>query len=533
MVPLDTPRSRALPARLSALAATRSHLAAALCGLLAACGFPPLALWPATLLAVAALVWLITRAPRPRAAFGLGWAFGFTHFALTNNWIATAFTYQAQMPAALGWVAVIGLAAFLALYPAMAAAGAAFVAGRRGLVTTGLALAALWVLTEWLRSWVFTGYAWAPLGLSLLGGWDRPGLAALLPWLGTYGLSGLVVALGTGLAALAAQGRRLRLAVATLLLAAGMYWPSPPAAPGAVAYSLVQPNLRQEEIDDPAKFEGQFGTIAALTSPRRDEGLRLVLWPESAVPDFLRDGYPQIYYDRMTAGGDPRYARWRIGQTIGAGSLLLTGAVDLEVQNGRAVGAYNSVTALTHDGQFAGSYAKAHLVPGGEYLPLRSILAPLGLSRLVAGTLDFIPGPGPQTLDLGPWGRAGIQICYEIVFSGQVVDRANRPDYLFNPSNDGWFGAWGPPQHLAQARMRAIEEGLPVLRATTTGISAVIDARGVVREHIGRGRAARVDGWVPPALPATLFARLGNALPLGLAAALLAALLLAMRRRRA
>ena len=464
MVPLDTPRSRALPARLSALAATRSHLAAALCGLLAACGFPPLALWPATLLAVAALVWLITRAPRPRAAFGLGWAFGFTHFALTNNWIATAFTYQAQMPAALGWVAVIGLAAFLALYPAMAAAGAAFVAGRRGLVTTGLALAALWVLTEWLRSWVFTGYAWAPLGLSLLGGWDRPGLAALLPWLGTYGLSGLVVALGTGLAALAAQGRRLRLAVATLLLAAGMYWPSPPAAPGAVAYSLVQPNLRQEEIDDPAKFEGQFGTIAALTSPRRDEGLRLVLWPESAVPDFLRDGYPQIYYDRMTAGGDPRYARWRIGQTIGAGSLLLTGAVDLEVQNGRAV---------------------------------------------------------------------GIQVCYEIIFSGEVVEPGRRPRLLFNPSNDAWFGRWGPPQHLAQARMRAIEEGLPVLRATTTGISAVIDARGVVREHIGRGRAARVDGWVPPALPATLFARLGNALPLGLAAALLAALLLAMRRRRA
>ena len=103
-----------------------------------------------------------------------------------------------------------------------------------------------------------------------------------------------------------------------------------------------------------------------------------------------------------------------------------------------------------------------------------------------------------------------MQICYEIVFSGEVVDRDNRPDYIFNPSNDGWFGAWGPPQHLGQARMRAIEEGLPVLRSTTTGISAVIDAKGVVRDHIGMHQAARIDGYVPQALAPTLFARLGH-----------------------
>jgi apolipoprotein N-acyltransferase len=171
-------------------------------------------------------------------------------------------------------------------------------------------------------------------------------------------------------------------------------------------------------------------------------------------------------------------------------------------------------------------------VPYGEYLPLRPLLEPLGLSRLVAGTIDFIPGPGPRTLDLGVHGRAGIQICYEIVFSGDVVDRRDRPDYIFNPSNDGWFGAFGPPQHLAQARMRAIEEGLPVLRATTTGISAVIDPRGVVRDHLPQHVAGRIDGLVPPALPPTPFARLGHWLTLGWAMLFIGLAFVALPRRR-
>ena len=196
------------------------------------------------------------------------------------------------------------------------------------------------------------------------------------------------------------------------------------------------------------------------------------------------------------------------------------------------IGAWNVVTALDSSGTIRGSYAKAHLVPYGEYLPMRALLEPLGASRLVAGSLDFFPGPGPRTLDFGALGKAGIQICYEIIFSGEVADRAHRPDYLFNPSNDGWFGAWGPPQHLAQARMRAIEEGLPVLRATTTGISAVIDADGIVRAHVPQHRAGRLDGRVPPAHAPTLFARTGNALALGWAAVLLVIALVATATRR-
>ncbi len=525
--------------RLNAVAAWiagHPRLATVAFGLLAATGFPPLHLWPLTLVAMGGFAWLAASAPTVRSAFLRGWLFGVAHFTLANNWIATAFTYQAEMPAWLGWLAVPLLSLYLAVYPALAAA----LANRlgRGMGRAGFAVlaAGCWAVTEWLRSWVFTGYAWDPLGLALLGPWDRPGLAAVLPWFGTYALSGIAVLLGASLWLLAAERRWLPAGAMVVLLTAGMYLPAPKAREGTLAFTLVQPDLRQEELDDASRFEEQFLRIARLTARRDASERRLVLWPESGVPDYLRDGYPQRYYNQTTAAGDPAFARFRIGRTIGEDSLLLTGAVDLEIGEvdgvERAVGARNAVTAIDAEGRIVGGYDKAHLVPYGEYLALRWLFEPLGLRRLVAGSIDFWPGPGARTLDLGEWGGAGIQICYEIVFSGQVADRSDRPDYIFNPSNDGWFGSWGPPQHLAQARLRAIEEGLPVLRATTTGISAVIDARGVVRRHIPMHRADRLEGTVPPAFAPTLFARLGNWLAMGWALLAILGSLVATRLRR-
>lgn len=505
------------------------RLAALGCGLLAATGFPPLNLWPLALIGIAGLVALIADANGWRRAALLGWLFGVAHFTFANNWIAAAFTHQSEMPAVLGLVAVPLLALYLALYPAIAAGLARTLGGNRPL-PLALSFGGAWAVSEWLRSWVFTGYAWDPLGLILLGSWDRQGLAALLPWTGTYALSGFAALTGAGLAVLSARRAWRRVLAGFALLAVGMYLPGPPAREGSLAVTLVQPGFAQRDLDNPALYEEQFQHLAALTAPRSDSGERLVLWPESGLPDYLRPGYPKRYYLATTAGADPDFARERIAKVIGPGSLLLTGAVDLEIANGRAVGAYNAVTALDEGGRFVGTYRKAHLVPYGEYLALRWLLEPLGATRLVAGSIDFIPGPGPRTIDLGNWGRAGMQICYEIVFAGQVVDRADRPDYIFNPSNDGWFGAFGPPQHLAQARMRAIEEGLPVLRATVSGISAVIDARGIVRHSIGTGPASRIDAVVPPALEATLFARLGNALSLAWAIVLIALSLLVRRR---
>ena len=522
--------------RIAALAdriAAWPRLTALALGAVAATGFPPLHFWPVALLAMAGLAALLWSAPNWKRAFALGWLFGVGHFTLANNWIATAFTYQAEMPAVLGWVAVPLLSLYLAVYPALATLGAWLLARRSTRVGLAIAFAASWIVAEWLRSWVFTGYAWDPFGLVLLGPWDRPGLAGVLPWMGTYALAGLAVLLAGGLWLLLAERRWLQAALVGALVLVGMYLPGPPREEGMLAFTLVQPDIRQEQLDQPQFYESHFARIAQLTARPATEGeTRLVLWPESGVPDYLRDGYPQRYYDRMTAGGDPAFARWRIGRVIGEGSRLLTGTADLNIEGGRAVSASNSVTAITPDGELVASYDKAHLVPYGEYLALRWLLEPLGATRLVAGSIDFLPGPGPRTLDLGAWGRAGVQICYEIVFSGQVVDRSDRPEYIFNPSNDGWFGSWGPPQHLAQARMRAIEEGLPVLRSTTTGISAVIDANGTVRAHVGMHRAARIDGRVPPAKPPTLFARMGNFLPLLWALALAALSLVVTRRER-
>lgn len=520
-----------------ALAQRRPALAAVALGLIAACAYPPLHLWPLGLAALAGFVWLIHTAPNWRAALWRGWWFGWAHLTLANNWIATAFTHQAQMPEFLGWLAVPLLCIYLAWYPALAALAAHLLARKHALTAFGTALAGAWIVTEAARGWMFTGYPWPPLGLMLLGGWDTPGLARVLPLTGTYALSGLAVLIAALLLAALTSRRWLPAAGGALVLVAMMVVPSltvevtRPA--DAVEYTLVQPYIPQSEINDGSKFEEQFARIAALTAPGRDRS-RIVLWPESAIPDYLEDGYPERYYLQMTAGADPEFARRRIGGIIGPQSTLLTGVVNLDIGTRAdgtkgAVSARNSVMAITPAGDITGNYAKAHLVPYGEYLPMRAILEPLGLSRLVAGTIDYLPGPGPRTLDLGVHGKAGIQICYEIVFSGHVVDRANRPDYIFNPSNDGWFGSWGPPQHLAQARMRALEEGLPVLRSTTTGISAVIDADGVVRAAIAPGKADKLEGLVPLAKPPTLFAMAGHWATLGWAA-LFTALGLALPR---
>ncbi|MDF8333074.1 apolipoprotein N-acyltransferase [Novosphingobium cyanobacteriorum] len=508
-------------------------------GGLAATGFQPLMLWPLTLAALALLIQRIAIAPGPGKAALAGWLFGVGLFSIGDNWIATAFTYQAQMPAWLGWIAVVLLSLYLAVYP-MLAALAAWLLHHRLRAALAPAFAACWIITEWMRGWVFTGFAWNPLGMVTLGGFDRPGLARIAPWMGTYALSGLVVMLaGCWLTAFNAfrDGRRPAAAGLAILPAALLMLPlHGGSAQGTLPFTLVQPDFRQEALNDPAQFEAQFRKIAALSLPTKPGQRRLVLWPESGVPDYLRPGYEPYWY-QDTYAGDPDMARERLGHTVGAGSLLMTGTTDLQIRRRKVTGAWNVITALDSTGAIRGSYAKAHLVPYGEYLPMRQWLEPIGLSRLVAGSLDFLPGPGAQTVDFGPvskggWGKAGFQICYEIIFSGEVVDRAHRPDYIFNPSNDGWFGSWGPPQHLAQARMRAIEEGLPVLRSTTTGISAVVDADGVVRDHIGRLQPGRIDGLVPPAHAPTLFARMGNILGLGWGVVLLLLALVARARRK-
>jgi apolipoprotein N-acyltransferase len=315
------------------------------------------------------------------------------------------------------------------------------------------------------------------------------------------------------------------------LLLAGLFASAQPipqrVGPDTPRVRVVQPNVGQEAMQT-GDYDLRMLEAMIDQSGRPQRHPRLIVWPEGAVNFYLEDGYPPDWYYKGTAP----VTRGRIASLLGPRDMALVGSTAIEFDERRELeGAGNAIFVVDPAGKLVGRrYDKAHLVPYGEYLPMRPILSRIGLSRLVAGEIDYLAGPGPRTLAVPGFGSIGMQICYEIIFSGEVVDRANRPGMLFNPSNDAWFGAWGPPQHLAQARLRAIEEGLPVVRSTPTGISAVIDAQGRLVGTIGIRRAGAIEVPIPAALPPTIFSRLGS-LAAALVAVLMLAAAIAIRRR--
>ena len=480
---------------------------AVVAGAVAALGFEPWGLWPLTIAAVGALFWLLDRTPNRRAGFGTGWAFGCGHFALGLTWIATAFTYQAKMPAWLGWVAVFGLAMFLAIYAGLAAALA------RGLVRRPearvLMLAAAWMLAEWLRGHLLSGFAWNPLGAVWLGAGN---VAQIASGVGGLGLSGFAVLTGGCVWLAPRRFAKERPWTATLIVFlaiwGGMQLSShlQPVAPTSLGSTihLIQPNIGQGEKYTPDADARHLATYLDLTRAALAKAPQappsLVVWSESSVIDPVED-----------AGVTDAALLARLASVLRPDDLLLFGGVALNRDaRGEVVGVTNSLYVLDASARLHGRYDKAHLVPLGEYVPLRSVMELIGLARLTPGEIDFAPGPGPQTLALPGFPSVGVQICYEIIFPAEVIDEAHRPAWLVNISNDAWFGPTGPPQHLAQARLRAIEEGLPVARATPTGIGALIDAHGRVLGSLPLGTQGVISGRLPEPLPPTLFARFGH-----------------------
>ncbi len=489
---------------------------ALLAGVAAAFGFEPFNLWPLTLLAIAGLAALVETAPTPLRAAWRGWLFGVGHFAFGLTWIAKAFTFQAKMPPALGWVAVFGLSLYLALFVALAAGLARRVRARG--VAGAAVLAATWMVGEWLRGWVLTGFAWNPLGAAWL---PVPGMAQLAAVVGALGLSGVMILAGGALARLltpggAANGRRLAAVVVLAITGAGELgwtWGRGATPPDGVPLVIVQPDIGEDIRYVADAQAAHLRTYLAMTARAlRGGGARrpaLVVWPEGAVLEPIEVDPP---------------LRAQIVSALRPGDLLLMGGTGLVGDASGRVTAYaNSLFILDATGLVRGRYDKAHLVPLGEYVPARPLMERIGLARLVPGDYDFAAGPGPQTLALPGFPAVGAAICYEAIFAAGVVDAAHRPAWLVNVSNDAWFGASGPVQHLAQARLRAIEQGLPVVRATPTGVSAVIDAHGRLRASLPLGRAGVITAPLPGPLRPTLYARFGDALPLGLAAALLVA----------
>ena len=519
-------------------------------GAASAYGFEPWGLWPLTLACFALLIHLIAHAQNTKRAFILGWLFGVGHFTFGNQWIAVAFTFQAAMPIWLGYIAVVGLALYLAVYPALATAGAFGIrqfavkifgharadaghgAGRLSLI---LAFAGMWIITEWLRSWVFTGYVWNPLAVGFVSHW----FDLWLPTIGTYGVGGLMILASGAIALLGSRrwtnGCVLAAIVGVAILSSAKNYVLEPSPSARTAVTVVQPNISQADKYAPGYDALNFAKLAMHSRPLAGQAPRLILWPEAAIPDYLEDGYPYRYYYGQP-GESAAGARARLTTLMAEGDVLVTGANRLIFEKRQLVAARNSVSAMDAFGRILGHYDKAHLVPYGEYLPMPWLLKPLGLARLVPGSIDFWPGPGAQTMTLTVDGKPvkiGMQICYEMIFSGQTVDRNNRPDFIFNPSNDAWFGTIGPPQHLAQARLRAIEEGLPVIRSTPTGISAIIDADGRILKSLPLGSDGRIDAFLPRAKAPTFFARFGNVIPLAFAGLLILSALLPLAQRRA
>ncbi|MDB5635093.1 MAG: apolipoprotein N-acyltransferase, partial [Bradyrhizobium sp.] len=289
-----------------------------------------------------------------------------------------------------------------------------------------------------------------------------------------------------------------------------------------VKLRIMQPNLHQDvRLNYAAQAEGRqkYLTLSDRASGPQSTGVRdasILIWPESDFPFFL------------TREAD---AMAQIAELLPKGTVLITGSVrPPDVPPGtRITRAYNSIYVIDHDGSVLSVYDKLHLVPFGEYLPFQDWMEKLGFVQLTKVQGGFIAGTRRRTMEIPNAPRALPLICYETVFPGDVASRDDRPGWIVNLTNDGWFGiSTGPYQHLQQARLRAIEEGLPVVRAANTGISAVIDPLGRIVARLGLGVEGVLDGSLPSAIAPTIYARNGD-IPAAIIVA--AALLFAIRRR--
>lgn len=505
-------------AALAALTGWRRFAVAIAFGACATLAFAPVYLIVFLIPAFTALVWLLDGAGKPRAAFTVGFAFGVGHFLTGLYWVGIAFLVDAARFGALMPFVVGGLAALLALFPGTAAL-LTHRLGWRGPARV-VVLATSWLLLEWLRSWVLSGFPWNLAGMAWGFSTEMSQLAAVT---GVWGLSWLTV-LAAAAPAMAiepvqpADGApppatprpRWAIALATLLIVPLVLWAVGAARlagapdPGSAVVPDVKLRLVQANIPQSLKWQNdqRAENVARQVGLTRSAGfseITHVIWPETAVPFFL---------DRAEG------LRRALAPAVPEGGLLITGAVragePADPESERAEEVWNSLFFLDGQGAIRAHYDKFHLVPLGEYVPFRRYL---GLEKLTPGQLDFSAGPGPRTLDLEGLPPLSPLICYEIIFPGAVVADGGRPRWLLNVTNDAWFGtSSGPYQHLATARLRAIEEGVPLVRAANTGISAVFDAYGRELGRIGLNQTGILDTPLPTPLDRpTPYARIQNA----------------------
>lgn len=459
---------------------------------------PPVHLLPVLLVSFTGFVWLLDGTKTQRSAFGVGWLFGAGYNAGGLHWVSEALLVDAPR---FGWLIpfnILGLSLGLGLFTGIMALVARTL-WRPG-ISRILVLAAMWTLFEVLRGVLFTGFPWNPVGNvwvavdSVLQG---------ASWVGVYGLT-LVTVFAAAAWALMADHNLIRhrnplatsgLIVLIMFAIAGFVRLDTEAADfdGGPLIRLVQPNIAQRDKWRPELIRTNFERHLRLSKNSIGKQPLLIVWPETAVSeDFLK----------KTA------AQTLLRQIIPENGMLISGALRLDQSLGRRIQAFNSLIAVDSSGETKTIYDKHHLVPFGEYVPLRSILP---INKITAGNIDFTPGPGLVTLRLPGLSPFSPLICYEAIFPGRVTAQGDRPDWLLNVTNDAWFGlSAGPHQHFASARMRAVEEGLPLVRVANTGISGIVDARGRVLAALPLGFEGALDVILPPPAAPTLFSRYGD-----------------------
>jgi apolipoprotein N-acyltransferase len=511
----------------------RRILLAFAAGAITTLALPPLSVWPAPFLTFPLLVWLVDGAAGGRwggaiSAAVAGWWFGFGYFLAGLYWIGNAFLVDAET---FGWLlpfAVILMPAGLAVFTAWGLAVA------RLLWTKGasrvLALAVALTLAEWLRGHLLTGFPWNAFGYTFATPLPLAQTGALV---GLWGLTFIAIFVYASPAVLADDpadtGRRwLAPACGALVVAAMTAYgvlrlrDAPTTYVDNVRLRIMQPNLQQDDKFRYSQKQAVMNRYIALSdraSEPQSSGIADVthlIWPESAFPFIL------------TREAD---AMAQIAALLPSGTVLITGAARApESTGGPVTRAYNSIYVIDHDGSVLSVYDKVHLVPFGEYLPFQNYLERLGLMQLTKVQGGFIPGERRRALAVPRAPSFLPLICYEIIFPGAAVPRGERAGWMLNLTNDGWFGlSAGPYQHLQQARLRAIEEGLPVVRAANTGISAVVDPLGRIVRSLPLGSEGVLDGALPQPLQPTPYARFGDA-PAGLIVGL--AFILVLRSRK-
>jgi apolipoprotein N-acyltransferase len=488
---------------------------ALLAGVLSTFAMAPFNAWPVLFVTFPVVVWLIDGAGAGKwrglpAAAWTGWWFGLGYFVVGLYWIGEAFLVDAETFAWLMPFAVLGLPAYLALFTAFGFALARLLWTRDA--TRILALAISLTASEWLRLQVLTGFPWNTFGYALT---EPLALAQTASLIGLWGMTFLTVAIFASPAVLidgTSRGRKPWIgpaAAVSVLVAMSVFGAvrlsrEPTRMLSRVHLRIMQPNLQQDvKFNYSAKAEvmQKYLTLSDRSTGPQSTGVRdatVLIWPESAFPFFL------------TREAD---AMAQIAALLPKGTVLITGSVRApDVPPGtRITRAYNSIYVIDHDGNVRSVYDKLHLVPFGEYLPFQDWMEKLGFEQLTKVQGGFIPGTVRHSMEIPNAPRALPLICYEAIFPDTVANRDDRPGWIVNLTNDGWFGiSTGPYQHLQQARVRAIEQGLPVVRAANTGISAVIDPLGRIVARLGLGIEGVLDSALPSANPPTIYARAGD-----------------------